>query len=65
MASSLAENLCCCARIETEQRMAFQSSASVRLRLSTPHPMTYQTQQTSKANIPGIAACVTCDATPN
>ena len=40
MASSLAENLCCCARIETEQRMAFQSSASVRLRLSNPHLVT-------------------------
>jgi hypothetical protein len=40
MAASLAENLCCCARIETEQRMAFQSSASVRLRLSNPHLVT-------------------------
>jgi hypothetical protein len=68
MAASPAENLCCCACIKTEQRMAFQSSVSARLRLSTSHPMTYQAQQTSKANIPWVLdrfLCVTYDATPN
>jgi hypothetical protein len=68
MAASPAENLCCCARIKTEQRVAFQSSASAQLRFVNfaLHDVANATKLEGKHPTRGrIASCVICDASPH